>query len=47
MQNITETCRICLKLVVEKVLLVNTPENYSKDYFSLLKECVPTLEVSY
>lgn len=46
MQNNSDNCRICLKVVDKKVLLVKTPDNYSKDYLSLLKECVPALEVS-
>lgn len=46
MQNIADTCRICLKSVeVQPVLLVKSPENYSKDYLTLVKEVIPTLEV--
>lgn len=47
MQNINDSCRICLKFTESPVLLINRPENYSKDYLTLIKECVPTLEVSF
>uniref|UniRef100_A0A336K6Z8 CSON015422 protein n=1 Tax=Culicoides sonorensis TaxID=179676 RepID=A0A336K6Z8_CULSO len=47
MENMNESCRICLKVAEDYELLVAHPDNYSKDYLTLIKECISTLEISY
>lgn len=45
-QYTNDNCRICLKLTEEQIALEKVPEGYSKDYLYILKDVVPSLEVS-